>query len=120
MDAEIEAASLVESSHPQDADEQAARPATGDHRTADAQYMSPRGARPVVPNQVGAAAGPPDTGEEVAPATGERLRLARELHDTIAAAIAVIAIQASVADHALDVLNQVLADLQLPVIEVAV
>jgi len=41
MDAEIEAASLVESSHPQDADEQAARPATGDHRTADAQDMSP-------------------------------------------------------------------------------
>jgi signal transduction histidine kinase len=51
---------------------------------------------------VGAAAGPPDTGEEVAPATGERLRLARELHDTIAAAIAVIAIQASVADHAME------------------
>jgi len=51
---------------------------------------------------VGAAAGPPDTGEEVAPATGERLRLARELHDTIASAIAVIAIQAGVADHALE------------------
>jgi len=46
-------------------------------------------------------AGPPDADQEAAPAAGERLRLARELHDTIAAAIAVIAIQAGVADHAL-------------------
>jgi len=59
------------------------------------------GARLVVLNQTGAVAGPPDADQEAAPAAGERLRLARELHDTIAAAIAVIAIQAGVADHAL-------------------
>jgi signal transduction histidine kinase len=47
-------------------------------------------------------AGPPDADEEATPAHGEQLRLARELHDTIAAAIAVIAIQAGVADHALE------------------
>jgi signal transduction histidine kinase len=46
--------------------------------------------------------GPPDAGEKTAPADGERLRLARELHDTIASAIAVIAIQAGVADQALE------------------
>jgi signal transduction histidine kinase len=59
------------------------------------------GARLVVPNQTGAVAGPPDADEEM-PADRERLRLARELHDTIASAIAVIAIQAGVADHALE------------------
>jgi signal transduction histidine kinase len=47
-------------------------------------------------------AGPPDAGEEAAPADGERLRLARELHDTIASAIAVIAIQAGVAEQVLE------------------
>jgi signal transduction histidine kinase len=41
-------------------------------------------------------------GEEAAPATTERLRLARELHDTIASAIVVIGVQAGVADQALD------------------
>jgi Histidine kinase len=102
MGAEIEATGLVESSHPQDADDQAAWPAIGDHRTADAQDTDLPGAKPVVPDQSGAAAGPPDASQEAAPATGERLRLARELHDTIASAIAVIAIQAGVADHALE------------------
>jgi len=47
-------------------------------------------------------AGPPDAGEEAAPANEERLRLARELHDTIASSIAVIAIQVGVADQALE------------------
>jgi signal transduction histidine kinase len=41
-------------------------------------------------------------GEEAAPATTERLRLARELHDTLASAIVVIGVQAGVADQALD------------------
>jgi len=41
MGADIEMRGPVKSSYPQDADEQAARPATGDHRTADAQDMSP-------------------------------------------------------------------------------
>jgi hypothetical protein len=41
-------------------------------------------------------------GEEAAPATTERLRLARELHDTIASAIVVVGVQAGVADQALD------------------
>src|SRR6266508_5753279 len=102
MDAEIQATRLIESSHPQDADQQAARPAIGDHGAAAAQDTDLPGARPVVPNQPGAAAGPPDAGQEAASADGERLRLARELHDTIASAIAVIAIQAGVADHALE------------------
>jgi signal transduction histidine kinase len=47
-------------------------------------------------------AGPVVAGEEAAPATTERLRLARELHDTIASAIVVIGVQAGVADQALD------------------
>jgi signal transduction histidine kinase len=41
-------------------------------------------------------------GEEAAPATTARLQLARELHDGIASAIVVIAVQAGVADQALD------------------
>jgi signal transduction histidine kinase len=102
MGAEIEATGLVESFHPEDADELAARPAVGDHGATAAQDTHLAGARPVVPTQPGAVAGPADTGEEAAPADGERLRLARELHDTIASAIAVIAIQAGVADHALE------------------
>jgi signal transduction histidine kinase len=102
MDAEIEATGLVGSSHREDAEEQAARPAIGDHGGAVAQDTDLPGARLAVPNQPSAVAGPPDASEEAAPADGERLRLARELHDTIASAIAVIAIQAGVADHALE------------------
>ena len=101
MNAEIEATGLIESSHPQDADTQARRRSTVDHGAAVTEDTHLPGARPVVPTQPGAGAGPADTGEEAAPADGERLRLARELHDTIASAIAVIAIQAGVADHAL-------------------
>jgi signal transduction histidine kinase len=41
-------------------------------------------------------------GEEAAPATTARLRLARELHDSVASAIVVIGVQAGVADQALD------------------
>jgi signal transduction histidine kinase len=43
-----------------------------------------------------------DAAEQAAPANRKRLRLAHELYDTIATAIAVIAIQAGVADHALE------------------
>ncbi len=129
MGAETEASGLVESSRPEDADEQAARLSTVDHGAAVAQDMSPPEARLekfanhlaygipggdqlgrhgnartslAITNPSGAVAGPPDAGQEAAPADGERLRLARELHDTIASAIAVIAIQAGVADHALE------------------
>jgi signal transduction histidine kinase len=41
-------------------------------------------------------------GEEAAPATTARLRLARELHDSVASAIVVIGVQAGGADQALD------------------
>jgi len=41
-------------------------------------------------------------GEEAAPATTARLRLARELHDSVASAIVVIGVQAGVAGQALD------------------
>ena len=41
-------------------------------------------------------------GEEAAAATGARLQLARELHDSLASAIVIIGIQAGVADQALD------------------
>ena len=47
-------------------------------------------------------AGPVVAGEVAAPATTERLRLARELHDSVASAIVVIGVQAGVADQALD------------------
>src|SRR6266511_4442344 len=129
MGAETEASGLVESSRPEDADEQAARLSTVEHGAAVAQDMSPPEARLeqfanhlaygipggdqlgrhgnartslAITNPSGAVAGPPDAGQEAAPADGERLRLARELHDTIASAIAVITIQTSVADHALE------------------
>jgi signal transduction histidine kinase len=55
-----------------------------------------------MPGLSGGVAGPPDAGEEAAPADGERLRLARELHDGIASAIVIIGVQAGVADQALD------------------
>jgi Histidine kinase len=48
------------------------------------------------------AAGLVLAGEEATPATTARLRLAQELHDTIASAIVVIGVQAGVADQALD------------------
>ncbi len=102
MGADIEMRGPVKSSYPEDADEQAARSAVGDHRTADAQDTDLLEARPAALNQTGAVAGPPDADQQAVPADGERLRLARELHDTIASAIAVIAIQAGVADHALE------------------
>jgi len=41
-------------------------------------------------------------GEDAAPATTARLRLARELHDSVASAIVVIGVQAGVAGQALD------------------
>jgi hypothetical protein len=52
MHAEIEATGLVGSSHREDAEEQAARPAIGDHGAAVAHDTDLPGARLVVPNQL--------------------------------------------------------------------
>jgi hypothetical protein len=67
MDTAIEATGPVEASHPEDTDEHAARPANG---AAVAQDTDLPGARPVVPNQPGAAAGLLDAGQQATPADG--------------------------------------------------